>query len=84
MTTRVNGFASGAAAVFATLALAACSSPPARFYTLSPADAARAARTAACASAGWPSGIRPITASVPESITSIVPSPAGLRQAPSI
>ncbi|MXN79908.1 hypothetical protein GR157_34945 [Burkholderia sp. 4701] len=46
MTTRVNGFASGAAAVFATLALAACSSPPARFYTLSPADAARAVRTA--------------------------------------
>ncbi|RQY67706.1 PqiC family protein [Burkholderia stagnalis] len=45
MTTRVNGFASGAAAVFATLALAACSSPPARFYTLSPADAARAVRT---------------------------------------
>ena len=36
MTTRVNGFASGAAAVFATLALAACSSPPARFYTLAP------------------------------------------------
>ncbi|TCW76294.1 hypothetical protein C5O80_35705 [Burkholderia sp. SRS-46] len=45
MTTRVNGFASGAAAVLATLALAACSSPPARFYTLSPADAARAVRT---------------------------------------
>ncbi|AOI77745.1 PqiC family protein [Burkholderia sp. NRF60-BP8] len=46
MTTRVNGFASGAAAVFAALALAACSSPPARFYTLSPADAAAPLRTA--------------------------------------
>ncbi|MDF3092720.1 MULTISPECIES: PqiC family protein [Burkholderia cepacia complex] len=45
-TTRVNGFASGAAAVFAALALAACSSPPARFYTLSPADAAAPLRTA--------------------------------------
>ncbi|WP_322089413.1 PqiC family protein [Burkholderia sp. BCC1999] len=46
MTTRVNGFASGAAAAFAALALAACSSPPARFYTLSPADAATPLRTA--------------------------------------
>ncbi|KVE80035.1 hypothetical protein WI99_01635 [Burkholderia cepacia] len=46
MTTRVNGFASGAAAVAAALALAACSSPPARFYTLSPADAAAPVRTA--------------------------------------
>ncbi|RQZ13057.1 membrane integrity-associated transporter subunit PqiC [Burkholderia sp. Bp9031] len=46
MTTRVNGFASGAAAAFAALALAACSSPPARFYTLSPADAAAPVRTA--------------------------------------
>ncbi|WP_321967810.1 PqiC family protein [Burkholderia cepacia] len=46
MTTRVNGFASGAAAVAAALALAACSSPPARFYTLSPADAAAPLRTA--------------------------------------
>ncbi|WP_027783587.1 MULTISPECIES: PqiC family protein [Burkholderia] len=46
MTTRVNGFASGAAAVVAALALAACSSPPARFYTLSPADAAAPLRTA--------------------------------------
>ncbi|KVU70542.1 hypothetical protein WK73_19500 [Burkholderia ubonensis] len=46
MTTRVNGFASGAAVVFAALALAACSSPPARFYTLTPADAALAVRTA--------------------------------------
>ncbi|WP_241295469.1 PqiC family protein [Burkholderia stabilis] len=46
MTTRVNGFASGAAAAFAALALAACSSPPARFYTLSPADAATPVRTA--------------------------------------
>ncbi|KGB99745.1 MULTISPECIES: PqiC family protein [Burkholderia] len=46
MTTRVNGFASSAAAVFAALALAACSSPPARFYTLSPADAAAPLRTA--------------------------------------
>ncbi|AOK03585.1 PqiC family protein [Burkholderia sp. AU28942] len=45
-TTRVNGLASGAAAVFAALALAACSSPPARFYTLSPADAAAPVRTA--------------------------------------
>ncbi|WP_321792612.1 PqiC family protein [Burkholderia pyrrocinia] len=45
MTTRVNGFASGAAAI-AALALAACSSPPARFYTLSPADAAAPVRTA--------------------------------------
>ncbi|WP_423378326.1 PqiC family protein [Burkholderia sp. LMG 32019] len=46
MTTRVNGFASGAAAAVAALALAACSSPPARFYTLSPADAATPLRTA--------------------------------------
>ncbi|RXV72874.1 membrane integrity-associated transporter subunit PqiC [Burkholderia stabilis] len=46
MTTRVNGFASGAAAAIAALALAACSSPPARFYTLSPADAAAPVRTA--------------------------------------
>ncbi len=46
MTTRVNGFASGAAAVAAALALAACSSPPARFYTLSPADVAAPLRTA--------------------------------------
>ncbi|WP_241020502.1 PqiC family protein, partial [Burkholderia sp. Ac-20345] len=46
MTTRVNGFASGAAAAVAALALAACSSPPARFYTLSPADAAAPLRTA--------------------------------------
>ena len=46
MTTRVNGFASGAAAAVAALALAACSSPPARFYTLSPADAAAPVRTA--------------------------------------
>ncbi|WP_175781190.1 PqiC family protein [Burkholderia cenocepacia] len=46
MTTRVNGFASGAAALLAALALAACSSPPARFYTLSPADAAVPLRTA--------------------------------------
>ncbi|WP_054927369.1 membrane integrity-associated transporter subunit PqiC, partial [Burkholderia sp. E168m22] len=46
MTTRVNGFASGAAAALAALALAACSSPPARFYTLSPADAAAPLRTA--------------------------------------
>ncbi|MCF1369282.1 PqiC family protein [Burkholderia cenocepacia] len=46
MTTRVNGFASGAAAAFAVLALAACSSPPARFYTLSPADAAAPVHTA--------------------------------------
>lgn len=46
MTTRVNGFASGAAAAIAALALAACSSPPARFYTLSPADAATPVRTA--------------------------------------
>ncbi|MEB2611349.1 hypothetical protein SB461_33210, partial [Burkholderia cenocepacia] len=46
MTTRVNGFASGAAALLAALALAACSSPPARFYTLSPADAAAPLRTA--------------------------------------
>ncbi|WP_433704924.1 PqiC family protein [Paraburkholderia sacchari] len=46
MTTRVNGFASVAAAAFAALALAACSSPPARFYTLSPADAAAPVRTA--------------------------------------
>ncbi|SAJ97491.1 putative lipoprotein [Burkholderia multivorans] len=45
-TTRVNGFASGAAAAIAALALAACSSPPARFYTLSPADAAAPLRTA--------------------------------------
>ncbi|MCA8062617.1 membrane integrity-associated transporter subunit PqiC [Burkholderia sp. AU38729] len=45
-TTRVNGFASGAAAAVAALALAACSSPPARFYTLSPADAAAPLRTA--------------------------------------
>ncbi|WP_321805201.1 PqiC family protein [Burkholderia sp. BCC1993] len=45
-TTRVNVLASGAAAVFAALALAACSSPPARFYTLSPADAAAPVRTA--------------------------------------
>ncbi|KWZ34372.1 PqiC family protein [Burkholderia anthina] len=45
-TTRVNGFASGAAAALAALALAACSSPPARFYTLSPADAAAPLRTA--------------------------------------
>ncbi|AFQ49949.1 PqiC family protein [Burkholderia cepacia] len=45
-TTRVNILASGAAAVFAALALAACSSPPARFYTLSPADAAAPVRTA--------------------------------------
>lgn len=45
-TTRVNGFASAAAAAFAALALAACSSPPARFYTLSPADAAAPVRTA--------------------------------------
>ncbi|KWF85308.1 hypothetical protein WL94_21955 [Burkholderia cepacia] len=46
MTTRVNGFASSAAAVAAALALAACNSPPARFYTLSPADAAAPVRTA--------------------------------------
>ncbi|MBN3567518.1 PqiC family protein [Burkholderia cenocepacia] len=46
MTTRVNGLASGAAALLAALALAACSSPPARFYTLSPADAAAPLRTA--------------------------------------
>lgn len=46
MTTRVNGFASGAAAAVAALALAACSSPPARFYTLSPADADAPVRTA--------------------------------------
>ncbi|MBJ9693028.1 PqiC family protein [Burkholderia cenocepacia] len=46
MTTRVNGFASGAATALAVLALAACSSPPARFYTLSPADAAAPLRTA--------------------------------------
>ncbi|RQV58826.1 hypothetical protein SAMN05443026_1016 [Burkholderia orbicola] len=46
MTTRVNGFASGAAAALTALALAACSSPPARFYTLSPADAAAPLRTA--------------------------------------
>ncbi|MGS0895132.1 PqiC family protein [Burkholderia stagnalis] len=45
-TTRVNGFARAAAAAFAALALAACSSPPARFYTLSPADAAAPVRTA--------------------------------------
>ncbi|MGU7783652.1 PqiC family protein [Burkholderia sp. PU8-34] len=45
MTTRVNAFACGAA-LAAALALAACSSPPARFYTLSPADAALATRTA--------------------------------------
>ncbi|KVN49446.1 hypothetical protein WT12_05210 [Burkholderia territorii] len=45
-TTRANIVASGAAAVFAALALAACSSPPARFYTLSPADAAAPVRTA--------------------------------------
>ncbi|KWF24617.1 membrane integrity-associated transporter subunit PqiC [Burkholderia pseudomultivorans] len=45
-TTRVNGLASGAAAAFAALALAACSSPPARFYTLSPADATAPVRTA--------------------------------------
>ncbi|MBR8345340.1 PqiC family protein [Burkholderia ambifaria] len=46
MTTRVNGFASGAAAAVAVLALAACSSPPARFYTLSPAGATATVRTA--------------------------------------
>ncbi|MCA7948453.1 PqiC family protein [Burkholderia vietnamiensis] len=45
-TTRVNVLASGAAALFAVLALGACSSPPARFYTLSPADAAAPVRTA--------------------------------------
>ncbi|KVQ58935.1 membrane integrity-associated transporter subunit PqiC [Burkholderia territorii] len=45
-TTRANIVASGAAAVFAALALAACSSPPARFYTLSPADAAAPVRSA--------------------------------------
>ncbi|MBY4669163.1 PqiC family protein [Burkholderia multivorans] len=45
-TTRVNVLASGAAAVLAALALAACSSPPARFYTLARADAAAPARTA--------------------------------------
>jgi uncharacterized lipoprotein YmbA len=44
-TPRVNGLASGAAVV-AALALAACSSPPARFYTLSPADAAAPVRSA--------------------------------------
>ena len=42
----MNGFACGAAAALAALALAACSSPPARFYTLSPADAAAPLRTA--------------------------------------
>ncbi|KWO55373.1 membrane integrity-associated transporter subunit PqiC [Burkholderia territorii] len=45
-TTRANIVASGAAAVFAALVLAACSSPPARFYTLSPADAAAPVRSA--------------------------------------
>ncbi|KVC40475.1 PqiC family protein [Burkholderia diffusa] len=45
-TTRANILASGAAAVFAALALAACSSPPARFYTLSPADATAPVRSA--------------------------------------
>lgn len=44
-TTRVNDFARAAAAAFAALALAACSSPPARFYTLSRADASAAVRT---------------------------------------
>ena len=44
-TPRVNRLASGATVV-AALALAACSSPPARFYTLSPADAAAPVRTA--------------------------------------
>ncbi|MBN3792183.1 PqiC family protein, partial [Burkholderia sp. Ac-20353] len=45
MTTRVNALACGAA-LAAALALAACGSPPARFYTLSPADATLATRTA--------------------------------------
>jgi hypothetical protein len=40
--------------------------------------AARAARTACRASVAAPSGIRPSTASVAESITSMVPAPAGL------
>ncbi|MCM3021717.1 ABC-type transport auxiliary lipoprotein family protein, partial [Priestia megaterium] len=42
----MNGVASGAATALAVLALAACSSPPARFYTLSPAAAAAPLRTA--------------------------------------
>ncbi|MFJ1211687.1 PqiC family protein [Burkholderia pyrrocinia] len=42
----VHGAASAACAVAAALALAACSSPPVRFYTLTSADAAAPVRTA--------------------------------------
>ncbi|WP_431825439.1 PqiC family protein [Burkholderia sp. F1] len=46
MPRRVRGAAFAACAVAAALTLAACSSPPARFYTLTPADAAAAVRAA--------------------------------------
>ncbi|WP_407924040.1 PqiC family protein [Burkholderia ubonensis] len=46
MPRRVRGAASAVCAIAAALTLAACSSPPARFYTLTPADAALAVRTA--------------------------------------
>ncbi|CAN0618495.1 ABC_trans_aux domain-containing protein [Burkholderia multivorans] len=45
MTTRRNRIACGAALTLAALALAACSSPPSRFYTLNPADPALGVRT---------------------------------------
>ncbi len=44
MTTRPNRILRGAALTLAALALAACSSPPSRFYTLNPADPALGVR----------------------------------------
>ena len=46
LTRRVGGATFAACAVAAALALAACASPPARFYTLAAADAAAAAAAA--------------------------------------
>jgi hypothetical protein len=60
---------------------------PARSSTLSvdqAGQAARAARTARSMSAAVPSGTRPITASLAESMTSMLPAPVLAIHAPSM
>ena len=74
----ISSARSASAALIAVQASTRCSTGTCRQAS----KPARAAVTARSTSSGVPSGIRPITCSVVESITSIVPSPDGSTHSP--
>ena len=74
----ISSARSASAALIAVHASTRCSTGTSRHSS----NPARAAFTARSTSSGVPSGMRPITCSVVESTTSIVPEPAGSTHSP--